>query len=80
MIRDGRVSGARAKNCFWSRVAFLGEARAGHRRGRKHRFCEDAFRETIDCSLEALRGIGARSVAIALPGRDIDLIRPERPP
>jgi hypothetical protein len=41
-------------------------------------FDEDAFRSTIDCSLQALRGIGASSVAMALPGRDIDLIRPDR--
>jgi hypothetical protein len=41
-------------------------------------FGAESFRAAIDCSLAALRGIGARSVAIALPGRDIDRIRPDQ--
>lgn len=78
MIRDGRVSGALCEKLLlvtsripWQRVLAIGV-------GESTAFCEDAFRATIDCSLEALRGMGARAVAIALPGRDIDLIRPER--
>ena len=55
----------------WRRVLAVGV-------GVSTAFDEDAFRATIDCSLQALRGIGASSVAMALPGRDIDLIRPDR--
>ena len=78
MIRDGRVSGAPQEKLLlvtsrvpWRRVLAVGV-------GVSTAFDEDAFRSTIDCSLQALRGIGAISVAMALPGRDIDLIRPDR--
>lgn len=78
MIRDGRVSGTSCEKLLlvtsripWRRVLAVGV-------GDSSAFCEDAFRATVDCSLKALRGIGARDVAIALPGRDIDLIRPDR--
>jgi Cytosol aminopeptidase family, N-terminal domain. len=78
MIREGRVSGAAREKLLlvtsripWRRVLAVGV-------GESTAFCEDAFRSTVDCSLQALRGIGASSVAMALPGRDIDLIRPDR--
>ena len=78
LIRDGRVSGAPREKLLlvtgripWRRVLAIGV-------GESAAFCEETFRKAIDCSLEALRGIGAKSVAIALPGRDLDLIRPDR--
>ena len=78
MIRDGRVSGTLREKLLlvtsripWRRVLAVGV-------GGSATFCEETFCATIDCSLEALRRIGARSVAFALPGRDIDLIRPDR--
>ncbi len=78
MIRDGRVSGAPCEKLLlvtsrvpWRRVLAVGA-------GLSTAFDEDAFRATVDCSLQALRGIGASSVAMALPGRDVDLIRPDR--
>jgi hypothetical protein len=78
MIREGRVSGAAREKLLlvtnripWRRVLAVGV-------GVSTVFDEDAFRSTIDCSLQALRGIGASSIAMALPGRDIDLIRPDR--
>jgi hypothetical protein len=77
LIRDGRVSGAPHEKLLlvtgripWRRVLVIGV-------GESTGFCEDAFRRAVDCSLEALRGIGAKSVAIALPGRDLDLIPPD---
>ena len=77
MIRDGRVSGDPCEKLLivtsripWRRVLAVGV-------GESISFCDDAFRRAVDCSLEALRGIGAKSVAIALPGRDLDLIRPD---
>jgi hypothetical protein len=78
MIREGRVSGAAHEKLLlvttripWRRVLAVGV-------GASTAFDEDAFRSTIDCSLKALRGIGASSIAMALPGRDIDLICPDR--
>jgi hypothetical protein len=78
MIREGRVSGALHEKLLlvtnripWRRVLAVGV-------GVSTAFDEGAFRSTIDCSLQTLRGIGASSVAIALPGRDIDLIRPDQ--
>ena len=78
MIRQGRVTGAPREKLLlvtsripWRRVLAVGV-------GMSTAFDEDAFRSTIACSLQALRGIGAGSVAMALPGRDLDLIRPDR--
>jgi hypothetical protein len=78
MIRESRVTGAPREKLLlvtsripWRRVLAVGV-------GTSTAFDEDAFRSAIDCSLQALRGIGASSVAMALPGRDIDLIRPDR--
>jgi len=78
MIRDGRVSGtAREKLLIvsnrvpWKRILVLGA-------GASTAFDEETFRSTMECCLQALRGLGASAVAVALPGRDIDLIRPDR--
>jgi hypothetical protein len=78
MIRDGRLFGDPKEKLLlvtgrvpWKRVLAVGI-------GESTSFDEDSFRLAIDCTLEALRGIGAGSVAIALPGRDIDRIRPDR--
>ncbi len=78
MIRDGRVSGSPCEKLLlvtsripWRRVLAVGV-------GLSTAFDEDAYRSTVACSLQALRGIGASRVAMALPGRDIDLIRPDR--
>ncbi len=78
MIREGRVSGAAREKLLlattrvpWRRVLAVGA-------GESTSFSEETFRTTVDCGLHALRGIGARSVAVALPGRDVDLIRPDR--
>jgi hypothetical protein len=78
MIRDGRVTGAPHEKLLlvtnrvpWRRVLAVGV-------GLSTAFDDEAFCSAIDCSLQALRGIGASSVAMALPGRDIDLIRPDQ--
>ncbi len=78
MIREGRVTGTPREKLLlvtsripWRRVLAVGV-------GMSTAFDEDAFRSTMDCSLQALQGIGASSVAMALPGRDIDLVRPDR--
>jgi len=77
MIREGRVSGALGEKLLlvtsrlrWSRVLGIG---AGPSIG----FGGDCYRAVVECALEAARGIGAAHVAIALPGRDIDLIKPD---
>jgi hypothetical protein len=46
--------------------------------GASSSFGDDDLRQAMDCCLEALRRIGGHSLAIALPGRDIDIIRPDR--
>ena len=78
MIRDGRVLGTLDEKLLlvtsripWRKVLAVGV-------GESRAFCEAAFRDSISCFLNALHGLGAGSIAIALPGRDIDLIRPER--
>jgi hypothetical protein len=78
MLRDGRFSGKTGEKLLlatrrvpWQRVLVLGL-------GESVVFDDDAFRSAVDCCLGALRGIGARSLAIAFPGRDIDLVRPDR--
>jgi leucyl aminopeptidase len=78
MIREGRVAGAPGEKLLlmssripWKRVLAVGV-------GASSAFGEDEFRDAMDCILKALHGIGATSLAIALPGRDIDCIPPER--
>jgi hypothetical protein len=78
MIRDGRFSGAMGEKLLvatnrvrWQRVLALGV-------GDSSVFGEDQLRQAMDSCLEAVRRIGGHSLALALPGRDIDLIRPDR--
>jgi len=78
MLREGRFSGTPGEKLLlatgripWQRVLALGV-------GESVAFDNDAFRSAIDCAIEALRKLGASSLAIALPGRDIDLVRPDR--
>jgi len=77
MVREGRVTGSACEKLLlvtgrlpWKRILAVGVGDSGG-------FGPESFRAAVDCSLAALRGIGARSIAIALPGRDIDRIRPE---
>lgn len=74
VIGDGRLSGAAGEKLLlvtsrlrWRRVLVIGL-------GDSTAFSPEAARAAIDCALQALRGIGASSVAIALPGRDKELI------
>jgi hypothetical protein len=78
MIRDGRLSGTAGEKLLfatrrvpWQRVLAMGV-------GESIAFDEDTFRSAAACCLDTLRRIGACSFAIAFPGRDIDLIRPDR--
>jgi hypothetical protein len=78
MLRDGRFSGAPGEKLLlatnrlpWQRILAVGV-------GESIAFGDQSFRSAIDCCLDALRRIGASSLAIAFPGRDIDLIRPDR--
>ena len=77
MIHDGRFSGAVGEKLLlatnrvrWQRVLALGV-------GASDVFGEEHLRQAIECCLEAVRRIGGRSLALALPGRDIDRIRPD---
>ena len=77
VIREGRLAGTPGEKLLlvtnrirWRRVLAVGV-------GDSKEFSSDSFCSALDCSLQALRGIGASKVAIALPGRDIDLLRPE---
>jgi leucyl aminopeptidase len=78
MIRDGRLSGASGEKLLhvtgrlpWKRVLFIGL-------GDSSEFSSSTFKTTLASAVDALRGIGATSMAIALPGRDLDLIQPDR--
>ncbi len=78
MIRDGKLSGATGEKLLlatsrvtWQRVLAIGA-------GESIAFDEAAFRSLVDVCLDTLRRIGVGSLAIAFPGRDIDLIRPDR--
>lgn len=78
MIREGRVAGVAGEKLLlmssripWKRILAVGV-------GESRAFSDDGFRDAMDCILKTLHGIGASSLAIALPGRDIDCIPPER--
>jgi hypothetical protein len=78
MIRDGRLSGTAGEKLLlatsrvpWQRVLAMGV-------GESIAFDDGTFRWAAACCLDTLRRIGACSFAIAFPGRDIDLIRPDR--
>lgn len=78
MIREGRVSGSAGEKLLlvtgrvpWQRVLGIGA-------GPSDIFGDGPCKATLDCALEAARGIGAKQVALAVPGRDLDLVKPER--
>ncbi len=78
MLRDERFTGAPGEKLLlatnrihWQRVLAVGV-------GESIQFNDQRLHEAMNCCLEALRRIGGRSLAIAFPGRDIDLIRPDR--
>jgi hypothetical protein len=77
MIREGRVSGSTGEKLLlvtgrlaWSRVLAVGV-------GASADFSQSSCQAALECALDAARGIGATHMAIALPGRDIDLVRPD---
>jgi len=77
MIREGRVSGAAGEKLLvvtgrvpWRRVLAIGV-------GSSDSFDAATCRMTLDRTLDATHGIGAQSLAIALPGRDVDLVKPD---
>jgi len=78
LIRQGRLTGAAGEKLLlvtnrvpWRRVLAVGM-------GESTAFGEAGFRSAAEGCLESLRKLGATSLAIAFPGRDIDLIRPDR--
>jgi hypothetical protein len=78
MLHDGRLTGVAGEKLLlatgrisWQRVLAVGV-------GESTAFDDAAFRQAMTCCLEALRKLGAHSMAIAFPGRDIDLVRPDR--
>jgi hypothetical protein len=78
MIRNGKLTGETGEKLLlatgrvvWQRVLAVGA-------GESTAFDEGAFRSVVDCCLDTLRRIGVGSLAIAFPGRDIDIIRPDR--
>jgi hypothetical protein len=78
MLREGRFTGTLGEKLLlvstrvpWKRILAIGV-------GASDDFGTEAFRSAVECILSALRGIGAASIAIAPPGRDIDAIRADR--
>ena len=78
MLEQGRLSGSAGEKLLlvtdrvpWPCVLALGI-------GESTAFDDRTFQATADRCLDTLRRIGASSLAIAFPGRDIDLIRPDR--
>jgi hypothetical protein len=78
LLREGRLLGdAGEKLLFftkrvpWRRVLTIGL-------GSTNDFSEDAFRSSLRTVFDAFRGLGIKSVGLALPGRDMDRITPER--
>jgi hypothetical protein len=78
MIREGRVSGAAGEKLLlvtgrvpWRRILGVGA-------GPSEVFGEGDCKATLHCALEAAHGIGAGRMAIAIPGRDMDLVKPDR--
>lgn len=78
LLQQNRLTGAMGEKLLlvtdrlpWTRVLALGV-------GQSTAFDDQVFQATADCCLDTLRRIGASSLAVAFPGRDIDLIRPDR--
>ncbi len=77
-IRQGRLSGADDEKTLvpttrvpWRTVLALGL-------GPSTSFSEDKYRVALTRVFETMRGLGLRTVAMALPGREADRITPER--
>jgi len=77
MIREERLSGsAREKTLLktprmpWGQLLLLGI-------GPKSEFSIPVFREALTDALESIQGMASISPALALPGRDLELISPE---
>lgn len=78
MIREGRVSGSAGEKLLlvtgrvpWRRILGVGA-------GPSEVFGEGACKATLQCALDAAHGIGAERMAIAIPGRDLDLVKPDK--
>jgi len=78
LLREGHLQGAAGEKLLflttrvsWRRVLTIGV-------GPTDSFSEDAFRGSLTAVLDAFRGLGIKSVGLALPGRDMDRITPER--
>lgn len=78
MIREGRVSGAAGEKLLlvtgrvpWRRVLGIGA-------GPSDVFGDGACKASLQCALDAAHGIGAGRLAIAIPGRDMDLVKPDQ--
>jgi leucyl aminopeptidase len=78
LLREGRLEGTAGEKLLffttrvpWRRVLTIGL-------GPTTSFSEDAFRASVGAVLDASRGLGVRTVGLALPGRDMDRITPER--
>ena len=78
LLREDRLLGdAGEKLLFfttrvpWRRILTIGV-------GPTSSFSEDAFRSSLRILFDAFRGLGIKSVGLALPGRDMDRITPER--
>jgi hypothetical protein len=78
MIREGRVSGSAGEKLLlvtgrvpWPRILGIGA-------GPSDVFGDGACKATLQCAMEAARGIGAAKMTIAIPGRDLDLVKPDR--
>ncbi len=78
MIREGRVSGSAGEKLLlvtgrvpWRRILGVGA-------GPSEVFGDGDCKAALQCALEAARGIGATRMAMAIPGRDMDLVKPEK--
>jgi leucyl aminopeptidase len=78
LLREGRLEGVAGEKMLffttrvpWRRVLTIGL-------GPTSSFSEDAFRASMHTILNSFHGLGIQSVGLALPGRDMDRITPER--
>ena len=78
LLREGRLEGAAGEKLLffttrvpWRRVLTIGV-------GEISTFSEDAFRASMNTVLDSFHGLGIKSVGMALPGRDMERITPER--
>jgi len=78
MLREGRVAGSVGEKLLlltgrvrWRPILGIGA-------GPSHAFGDGSCTAALDCALEAAHGLGTRQLALAIPGRDLDLVKPER--